>query len=335
MKTIVSIAASFITAVAAQGAAAEVAPKPVYRDPVFDGAADVSIIYDRQAKVWKMFYTNRRATMHLPDHDDVAWVHGTSLGIATSPNGVDWTYAGTANLPEACTSVTSWAPELYYEKGTYHMWVTVVNGIFHRWGAPGAEGKIVHLTSPDLARWTCKDTVDVKSGRIIDPTVLKLKHGYRMWYKDERFESRIVAADSKDLTSWQPVGNGPVSQTHGEGPKAFRFKGRYWIIADAWKGLMVLKSDDALHWTQQDGFILGQPGTAATDRNPGQHPDVVVDGDRAFIYYFVHQKNEPEAATDPYWWQRTVIQVAELVYKDGQLVVDRETRPDFALHPPH
>jgi len=51
--------------------AADVAPKPVFRDPVYDGAADVSIVYDRGARLWKMFYTNRRATMKLPDPKDV------------------------------------------------------------------------------------------------------------------------------------------------------------------------------------------------------------------------------------------------------------------------
>jgi len=313
-SAVVALAASLTTTAASFAVATATYTNPIERD-----VADPFVLKHRGE--YYLVRTARKDELDvLISRDLVHWKQGPVIWKPASPD------APNARL--------IWAPELYYEKGTYHMWVTVVNGIFHRWGAPGAEGKIVHLTSPDLTSWTCKDTVDVKSGRIIDPTVLKLKHGYRMWYKDERFESRIVAADSKDLMSWQPVGNGPVSQTHGEGPKAFRFKGHYWIIADAWKGLMVLKSDDALHWTQQDGFILGQPGTAATDRNPGQHPDVMVDGDRAFIYYFVHQKNEPEAATDPYWWQRTVIQVAELVYKDGQLVVDREARPDFALHPP-
>jgi hypothetical protein len=80
--------------------------------------------------------------------------------------------------------------------------------------------------------------------------------------------------------------------------------------------------------------ILGTPGRAATDRAKGQHPDVVVDGERAFIYYFVHQKNEAEAAADPRWNQRTVIQVAELVYKDGRLVVDRDAPLRFRLHAP-
>jgi len=155
-----------------------------------------------------------------------------------------------------------------------------------------------------------------------------------MWYKDERAGSRILAADSPDLRTWTKVGNQPVNPTHAEGPVAFRFKGHYWLIADVWKGLMVLRSEDALNWTEQAGYILGEPGHKATDRHKGQHADVVVDGERAFIYYFVHQQNGAQAAADPRWNQRTVIQVAELVYQDGKLSVNRDADLTFQLHAP-
>jgi hypothetical protein len=314
--------------------AADIAPKPVFRDPVFDGAADVAIVYDRAAKLWKMFYTNRRATVKLPDPDNVEWVHGTAIGIATSSDGMQWRYQGTAAFPKECTDVTSWAPDILYEDGTYHMWLTVVPGIFKRWGMPGSQGRIVHLTSKDLAKWRCESTVNLGESSVIDPSVMKLGDGYRMWYKDDRFGSKIVMADSKDLRSWTKVGDQPINPTHGEGPKAFRFKGYYWLIADVWKGLMVLRSDDALTWTEQAGYILGEPGHKATDRAKGQHADVVVDGERAFIYYFVHQGNETEAKSDQRWNQRTVIQVAELVYKDGKLSADRDANLSFKLHAP-
>lgn len=321
-------------ALAGPAGSTDVAPKPLFRDPVYDGAADPSIVYDRTAGAWKMFYTNRRATMHLPDREDVAWVHGTRIGIASSKDGVRWVYQGVAEFPAACTDITSWAPELYYEAGLYHMWLTVVPGIFHRWGAPGATARIVHLTSKDLSSWICAGDVDAGSSRKIDPTVLKLGNKYRMWYKDEAFGSRIVAADSPDLKRWTPVGKAPITDTRGEGPKAFRFKGHYWMIADAWKGLMVLRSDDALHWTQQADFLLSKAGMAPTDRGLGQHPDVIVDGNRAFLFYFVHQANEPEARSDPYWGQRTAIQVTELKYRSGKLSVDRDQPLRFRLMRP-
>jgi len=199
---------------------------------------------------------------------------------------------------------------------------------------PGADGRIEHLTSTDLSKWKCEGTVKLDTGRMIDPTVVKLGQGYRMWYKDERAGSRILAANSQDLRTWKKISDEPVNPTKGEGPKVFRFKGYYWMVVDVWKGLMVLRSDDARTWTEQPGYILGEPGHKATDRAKGQHADVVVDGDRAFIYYFVHQVNEAEAATDPRWNQRTVIQVAELVFKDGRLEVDRDRDVAFRLQAP-
>ena len=61
------------------------APKPVFRDPVYDGAADPIVIWNPLASKWWMFYTNRRATMtNLPG---VSWVFGTPIGIAESADG--------------------------------------------------------------------------------------------------------------------------------------------------------------------------------------------------------------------------------------------------------
>jgi len=307
------------------------APKPLYRDPVYDGAADVSTVYDWAHKRWTMFYTNRRATLKLPDPGDVSWVHGTPIGIATSKDGVKWAYHGTANIPASCTGATLWAPELYEEAGTYHMWLTVVPGVFKTWDGTR---KIVHLTSRDLRRWSCGDTVDVGSDHIIDASVVKLDNGaYRLWFKDERKGSRIFAADSPDLVHWTRLDT-PVADVAAEGPKVFRFKGYWWMVADAWKGLIVLRSEDARTWTPQEERLLEAPGTKPTDTAKGQHADVIVNGDRAFIYYFVHQGAEPEARTDKWWYQRTVIQVAELKYADGKLTVDRDAPVDATLKAP-
>ncbi len=46
---------------------------------------------------------------------------------------------------------------------------------------------------------------------------------------------------------------------------------------------------------------------------------MIVSGDRAYLVYFVHQSDEPEAASDPNWQRRTVLQVAELEERDGVL----------------
>src|SRR6476620_9005692 len=73
-----------------------IAPAPLYRDPVTDGAADPVIIWNRQEKSWWMLYTQRRANL---DAADVAYCYGTPIGIASSKdNGQTWVYRGTLKL---------------------------------------------------------------------------------------------------------------------------------------------------------------------------------------------------------------------------------------------
>ncbi|WP_235515625.1 glycoside hydrolase family 43 [Sphingomonas sp. Leaf10] len=301
-------------------AAPATAPVPLWRDPVHDGAADASTVRDPATGEWVMFYTNRRADMSLPDKEDVSWVHATAIGIARSKDGVRWRYGGTAAIPTACTGVTLWAPEVQRIGGRWHMWVSVVPGVFKDWSGPRF---IVHLTSPDLKRWDCGERLDLGSDRVIDASVAVLgPNRYRLWFNDERTGKSIKFADSGDLTHWTVKGT--ATDTPGEGPKAFRWRGHWWLVSDAWKGLLVQRSDDATNWTRQPDYLLAGVGRRPTDQAKGQHPDIVVVGDRAWIIYFVHQSGEPEAARDPRWHQRTVLQIAELREKDGVLTVDRE-----------
>lgn len=306
------------------------APKPLYRDPVYDGAADASIVFNKATQQWDMFYTNRRATLKTPDKD-VSWVHGTALGVASSTDGVTWTYKGTANIPVTCTGDTLWAPEVYAENGVYHMWLTVVPGVFKDWKG---ERFIVHLTSTDLKAWDCSDRLDLGSDRVIDASVIKHNGVYRLWFKDERQGSRLFVAESPDLKTWTRQAK-PVVDIAAEGPKVFQLGGYYWMVADAWKGLIVQRSTDLVNWELQPTRLLEMPGTAPTDDNKGQHPDVVVNNGRALIYYFVHQHNAPKAKSDPSWGQRTAIQVNELkLTKEGWLSVDRNAPVDARLKTP-
>lgn len=323
------------------------APKPLFRDPIFDGAADATLVKNHGAGQWEMFYTNRRATLRLDDKKDVSWVHGTDIGIATTKDGNDWQYEALASFPKECVGATLWAPEIFVEQGafhqdtshqdtshqnsvhqsTYHMWLTIVPGIYSAWiGKPF----IQHLTSNDLRHWQCGEKLDLGSDNIIDASVIKLPDGagYRLWFKDQTKGSRIFYADSKDLVHW--VRKDKVIDRSAEGPKIFYFGGKYWLVADIWKGLMVLSSTDAEHWVEQPERLLPDAGVMPTDKAKGQHPDIQVIGDKAFIFYFVHQENEVEASSDDRYGQRTVIQVAELAIKDGKLTLDRNAKVNLA-----
>jgi hypothetical protein len=310
---------------------AKAAPKPLYRDPVHDGAADPSLIWNRAEKKWMMFYTDRRADLSSSDPKDVAWVHGTQIGITESKDGgTTWTYAGTAKIPYGKPDYTFWAPDLVWDHGQYHMFVVVVPGIFHDWNAPR---EIIHLTSKNLASWKFESKLTLSSNRAIDPYILKLNNdSWRMWYKDEDDHSSIHYVDSSDLYQWT-AGGVAINDRPCEGPIVFRWKGSIWMIVDPWNGLGVYKSSDALHWTPQKENILAGAGDLPTDRSEGHHADVAISKDRAFLYYFVQQEGQDMLPNKPESANRSVLQIVELTEQDGQLKADRNRPTYVSLEP--
>jgi beta-xylosidase len=303
------------------------APKPLFRDPKFDGAADPVVVWNFAERRWYMFYTNRRAKMPDEDIDGVSWVHGTKIGIAESRNGAEWTYKGTANIDLAkefgVKEITYWAPEVIYGNGSYHMYLTVVPGIFKDWSHPRV---IVHLTSQNLVDWKYESTLKLASEKVIDAGVTRLLNGtYRMWYNNEPDKKGIYYADSKDLFHWEDKGKVEMSgRQAGEGPQVFLWDKWYWMVVDVWDGLAIYRSEDATNWTRQEKNILQEPGKGADDGVKGQHPFVLALGDKAYIFYFTHPGRVPGNENNGYEQRRSSIQIAELELKDGEISVDRD-----------
>lgn len=309
-----------MTILASVAFAQQAAPKPLYRDPVYDGAADPVVVWNPAVKKWWMFYTNRRATM--PDSSGVKWVHGTRIGIAESNDGIHWKYKDTANInyrPDA--GYTFWAPDIIEHNGTWHMYLTYVPGIFADWNHPR---NIVHCTSKDLVNWQYESTLSLVNDKVIDASVYRLPDGsWRLWYNNEKDGKSIWYADSKDLYHWEDKGKAIAAR--GEGPKVFRWKDQYWMVVDVWKGMEIYNSADLLQWKKQNTRILEEPGTGAEDQAIGGHADVVVNDDKVYLYYFTHpgrrkDKPAPRGSIDD---KRTLIQLAMLEYRDGELVCDR------------
>ncbi len=327
------------TATGASDPRGTVAPKPLFRDPVFDGAADPVVVWNPHVRRWWMFYTNRRA--NAAGLSGVAWVHGTKIGLAESADGgATWTYAGTAGitLPPAIggTEPTLWAPEVRTAPdGRHHMFLTVVPGVFENWQHPRT---IVHLTSADLREWKYVSALQLASDRVIDPCLCPLPGGgWRLWYNNERDNKSIYYADSPDLATWTDRGKcAGVGERPGEGPFVFQWRGHYWMLVDLWQGLGVYRSDDLVHWSPQPDNLLGVPGNGTDDGVNGGHPGVVVSGDRAFCFYFTHPGRagtiKPEDK-DALELRRSSIQVAELSEQDGRLSCDRDTPTHIRLVP--
>jgi len=298
----------------------ETAPKPLFDDPVYHGAADPAIIYNKQKKKWWMFYTNRRA--NAAGTSGVKWVHGTRIGIAESNDGREWKYLDTANINyRADNGYTFWAPEVIEYNAVYHMYLTYVPGIFDNWNHPR---NIIHLTSKDLTNWQYESTLQLANDKVIDACVFQLSDkSWRLWYNNEKDGKSIYYADSKDLYHW--TDKGKAIATRGEGPKVFQWKGKYLMIVDVWKGMEIYTSDDLFNWEKQSPRILEEPGTGKDDQAMGGHCDVVVNNNKAYVFYFTHPgrtKDHP-AAKNSFDDRRSVIQLTELQYKDEEVFCDR------------
>jgi hypothetical protein len=295
-----------------------IADKPLFRDPIFDGAADPVIVFNKKTEKWVMLYTNRRA--NAANLDGVTWVHGTRIGIAESMDGAKWTYADTANIRYTNADDTHWAPEVIENDGIYHMFLTYVPGIFKDWQHPRY---ILHLTSNNLFNWKFESKLNLAKDKVIDACVYPLPTGgWRLWYNNESDGKSVYYADSKDLYTWEDKGK--ALATRGEGPKVFRWKDKYWMVVDMWKGLGIYSSNDLLKWTKQPENILEKPGNGIDDGVIGGHPDVVVKGDKAYVFYFTHPGKTPEnKGKDGYEQRRSTIQIAELKLENGVITCDR------------
>jgi hypothetical protein len=304
---------------------------PIYADPIHDGAADPTVIRNRGTRAWWMFYTNRRADL---GGDGFSWIHGSAIGVATSPDGVSWTYRGTvAGLDDPADPGlnTHWAPEVMFAEAQYHMFLSYISGAPDKF--VDEQRHIVHLTSPDLERWTRHGVVPLSSDYVIDAGVARCPDGlYRLWYKDEADGSSTHVASSPDLFAWTDEGVAIPGRPDGfphEGPNVFELGGAYWMIVDEWHGQGVFRSTDARNW-QRQGRILGEPGRDPMDRRFARHADVVVTGPTsAALYYFTHpewdevNKRDPLTAAE----RRTVIHVARVWIEDGVLKADRDAAP--------
>jgi hypothetical protein len=307
----------------------------VYRDPVYDGATDPTVVI--ADGVWWMFYTQRRAT-HPDPGPGVAWVHGSRIGVAQSADGLDWTCAGTLEPdagglalrpgpPPDMVEVTHWAPEVIHDGSRWRMYLTEIDGIPDRW--PGFARTITEYVSEDLREWTRRGPLSLSSDRVIDAAVAGCPDRlWRLWFKDEAAGSVTKVAASADLRTWHVEGVAIGGRPH-EGPSAFELGGTWWMIVDEWRGMGVYRSPDAVTWARQgaaDAVILGAgdvPGPGF-----GHHGAAVREGDRVWFYYFgrpalaasevdLHLASEVdlEAAEE----RRSAVYRVELTVADGEL----------------
>lgn len=312
------------------------APGQLYRDPVYDGSTDPTVVRDADGGWW-MFYTQRRAA-HPDPGPGVAWVHGSRIGVARARDGMQWTFAGTlepdamglvlrAGPPPRDVTETHWAPEVIRAGTRWHLYLTVIQGIPTQW--EGHPRRIVEYVSDDLRSWSRRGELPLASDRVIDAAVARCPDDrWRLWYKDEAAGSTTAVAVSDDLDAWRPAGTAIAGRAH-EGPFAFSLGGTWFLITDEWRGMAVYRSDDAISWERQggpDAVILGESGPPAGGIQVGRHGSVVVTAhDEALLYFFTHpwwDGSELADAEQPHH-RRSAIHVARLRARGGQLTCHR------------
>lgn len=331
----------FVEAQQANKQEMRIAKAPLFRDPIYDGAADPVVIFNYKENAWYMFYTNRRANV---DTQGTNWVYGTHIGVAASfDNGKTWDYQGALNLEFERGHNTYWAPYVLYDKGTYHMFVTYIRGIHETWSGVG---KIAHYTSKNLWDWKFKNLVPLSEDPLLDPTVFKKPNGkWGMWYKNAKVGFTVEAV-SDDLNKWVNIPGITINDRPHEAPFVFYYKNYYWLLTDQWNGLGVYCSKDTDNWEKQ-GVILGEKGTRVDDNVRASHPCVVVTNNNAYVFYFTHPGwgkeggwgdetgKLNEARVLPSIYRRSSIQVAELkVDAKGILTCERNAPFDFFLPTP-
>ncbi|MEG1935007.1 MAG: hypothetical protein RR141_03365 [Rikenellaceae bacterium] len=305
----------------------EHAPAPLFRCPIYDGPTDPSMQWNEKRGEWWMFYTQRRA--NVPNLQGVACVYGSKIGIAaTKDNGRNWYYVGTANLPEPCQGQsTFWAPDIFENNGTYYMLVTFIPGIHPFWGG---DCRMVFYKSKDLMNWKLVEQIEGTHGSIDASAFQMPDKTWKMWYKSP--DSKTYTGISKNLKTWKLTGESEITDCSHEGPIVFYWKDRYWNIIDecnlGYVGLHCYESADAKNWTR-NSTILDKPGKRTDDGDQGRHCDVVVIGDRAFIFYFTHPGriyDEKGIEIEEVSWNyhRASIQIAELELIEGKMVCNRD-----------
>jgi hypothetical protein len=306
---------------------ARVPAAPLYEDPLFNSAKDGCLVWNRAERAWWFVYMQiRNGCRELGG----GLHHGTTLGVASSADGgLTWTYRGTLRgLEFEPGRNTFWAPDIVWTGGRYHAVIAYVHGIQPNWEG---DRRLLHYVSDNLMDWALIGPVEgLGSARTLDGCFYRMPDGlWGLWYKDETLD-RTCFAEGDDRFHFRPLGAFDPPAAAVEGPDVFRWKGSYWLLADdcgTRNGLRVYRSADCRRWERRAN-ILKESGTRPLDVGPAHHPEVIVNGDEAFIFYWV----SPDQGERGDASQNCYEQVARLTLNAGELTCDRNA--EFVLRLP-
>lgn len=321
-----------------------VAPAPLFIDPNYHGSCDPEIVWNEHDQSWYIYYTARRPALQN------TWLR-TPLGVIVSKDLANWEFRGYCSFDgvggDKDAEATFWAPAIIARGDELHMFVTWKPDTIPETGAWGGPGRIVHYRAPlddPVDGW--RKVADMHGDHLntIDATVYRLEDSYYVWFKGKEIgakKNELYKLASSDLEQWEEKGftqsdvfnESVTGSDFEEAPYIFRWKDRFWMITDPHLGLFVYSSGDGEDWHFQ-GTILREGGTRPLDGNMARHCSVAVKDGRAFIFYHVEPWRDYEGEPifkQPLENRRSVLQVAELTWEDGELSCDRNREVVFPV----
>jgi len=304
---------------------------PLYEDPLFNSARDGAVIWNRKEQNWWFVYVQQRNGAGGPG---VTIAYGDTLGAASSDDGgLTWKYRGfLQGLEPRPGANTFWAPDIVWDGGCYHLIVTRVHGIHADWIG---DRRLLHYTSDNLMDWTLVGPVaDLEAPLNLDACAHRLPDGqWGLWYRDDVADNTAFAT-GPDLHSLRKVRGFDIDRGRRslEGADVFQWKGFYWLIGDdrpGYRGVRVYRSTDARIWDEQPLILTGDvPGKRPGDQGTAHHPEVIVHGDEAYVFYWTANS----AGDVGSYCTVCLLQVAKLGFADGRLTCDRNA--EFELNLP-
>jgi len=255
--------------------------------------ADPIVISD--GTTYKMWYVGT---------DDLSGDVYSSIGYATSTNGITWTkYAGN---PVVTGTAGSWDASLgiagvVFDGTTYHMWYGGFGG--------GLNGAIGYATSTDGITWTKYSGNPVlqlgppgswDASWIVCPCVISDTGSYKMWYTgiDDDDIYRIGYATSTDGITWTKYSGNPVLQPGPPGswerlilcPDVVLDGTTYrmWYAGqapDETQRIGYATSPDGVSWTKSASNPVLSEGTPGSWEIKVGHPGVLLEGNTYKMWY--------------------------------------------------
>ncbi len=224
-----------------------------------------------------------------------------STGLATSPDGIDWTRQGKLLSPDP----RSWEGDDYIAANGS---VLFAGGEFLYWYQGGRLPSIGLARSPDARRWTRLPDAVLRPGPrgswdergVADPYVIRTGDSYYMFYlgQDRARRQRLGVARSIDGIRWEKLRSNPILELgaagafdeNGLGEPAVWVSGdRYWMLYTGrdrkeYRRIGLAWSKDGVRWERLPAAAVFAGGES-WDSKVVCDPSVVLEGGQILVWF--------------------------------------------------